>query len=316
MPDEQHESYRRRDLTLAIVVGVFVIAAIFRVAQTAQTEPGKDTAVTAASTSVESNRKPAKEGEQAPNSSAGAPLTVEVAYAGAIDALPETAKVYVFIRPVGERMPLGVQTYSIRDLPAAVEFSAVTPQTGPVEAVARLSMSGAVALQPGDLEVASKQLEFGQARQTVALVLGGSRAAANTAPATITAGGIAAPTSNGANAVASTTSIPVHVALASDIELPPTTVVFLIARAMDGNPAPLAVKRFSVADLPKDVSLSDADAMLPGRSINSAVNVELVARASINGSVKPLPGDYEGRSAVLKTKDVTAPIVLVIDHAL
>ena len=74
-----------------------------------------------------------------------------MAYSGAVDALPETAKVYVFVRPVGERMPLGVQTFGVHDFPLAVAFTPTdsTAKAQTVEVVARLSMSGAVSLQAG-----------------------------------------------------------------------------------------------------------------------------------------------------------------------
>ncbi len=112
----------------------------------------------------------------------------------------------------------------------------------------------------------------------------------------------------------------VHVALSPDVSLPQSTTVFLIVRATDGNPIPLAVKRFTVADLPIDVSLSDADAMVPGRSIGAAKRVEVVARASLRGDVKAAAGDYEGNSGVLNVADISAqnstPIALLINHPL
>jgi cytochrome c-type biogenesis protein CcmH len=111
-------------------------------------------------------------------------------------------------------------------------------------------------------------------------------------------------------------SIPVHLALGAGVTLPPTTTVFLIVRATDGSPMPLAVKRFVVADLPKDLALTQADAMVPGRSIAAAQAIELVARASIDGNVKPVPGDFEGHSGLLKIADITSPIVLTIDQPL
>ena len=111
-------------------------------------------------------------------------------------------------------------------------------------------------------------------------------------------------------------TIPVHLALGPGVSLAPATTVFLIVRATDGSPMPLAVKRFAVSDLPKDLTLSEADAMVPGRSIRAAATIELVARASLNGNVKPVAGDYEGRSGIIKIADITAPIVLSIDHPL
>jgi len=111
-------------------------------------------------------------------------------------------------------------------------------------------------------------------------------------------------------------TIPVHLALGHGVSLAPATTVFLIVRATDGSPMPLAVKRFAVSDLPKDLTLSEADAMVPGRSIRAAATIELVARASLNGNVKPVAGDYEGRSGIIKIADITAPIVLSIDHPL
>src|SRR5512147_1803903 len=147
--DEQAKSYPRRNLVLAVIAGVFVVAAIVKVVTTAKPE-----AASAPAALLGAPAAPAVQ-PTAPAAS-GAPITVDVAYGGAIDALPETAKVYVFVRPVGQRMPLAVQMFAPRDLPVAVEFSSpTTPTPAGVEVVARLSISGEVAMQPGDLEVVS-----------------------------------------------------------------------------------------------------------------------------------------------------------------
>jgi hypothetical protein len=307
--DEQTKSYPRRNLVLAVIAGVFAVAAIVKVVSTAKPEAAGAPAATI-SAPVSAPAAPAT-ATQPPAAAAasGAPIIADVAYAGALDALPESAKVYVFVRPVGQRMPLAVQTFTPRDLPVAVEFSSPTsPTPAGVEVVARLSISGEVAMQPGDLEVVSSVLQFGQTPQTLSLALGGPNASASPAAA---AGAAAAP-----QQAAGALSIPVHLALGAGVTLPPTTTVFLIVRATDGSPMPLAVKRFVVADLPKDLSLTQADAMVPGRSIAAAQTIELVGRASVDGNVKPVPGDFEGHSGVLKIADITSPIVLTIDQPL
>jgi len=317
---ETEPSYRRRNLVLAAVAAMFVAAAIFKVLDTAKPEPTTGDAAGGAVSATPA--QPEASAQRAPGDTpaqSGPAITAQVVFAGAVEALPATAKVYVFIRPVGERMPLGVQTYAVGDLPVAVEFS--SPNGGAearaVEVVARLSMSGAVALQPGDVETVSTPLQFGPAPQLADLVLATSGAGA--APPAAAAAPVAAVTASGAagdDRAGAALRIPVHLALGPGVSLPPTSTVFLIVRATDGSPMPLAVKRFAVSDLPKDLTLSEADAMVPGRSISAASAVELVARASLSGNVKPGPGDYEGRSGVLKIAEISAPVALLIDRPL
>jgi len=99
-------------------------------------------------------------------------LEVTISYSGSVAALPAGAKLFVFVRPVGERIPLGAHSYDARALPVALTFSRPTDGLDrEVEVVARLSLAGAVALQPGDIEAVSKPLRFGDAGQRVALTL-------------------------------------------------------------------------------------------------------------------------------------------------
>jgi cytochrome c-type biogenesis protein CcmH len=90
----------------------------------------------------------------------------------------------------------------------------------------------------------------------------------------------------------------------------PTDTVFVFARAVSGPPAPLAVKRVTVADLPVDVELSDADAMMPQLKLSNFPEVQLVARVSRAG--QPTSGEWIGRSQPLPS-NVTAPQALTID---
>lgn len=288
---ELEPSYRRRNIALAIITGVILIGALFRMMGTAQPAPAAQSVEQSTAATV-----------SRPQGEAGLPIDVEVSYSGAVEALPATAKIYVFVRPVGERMPLGVQTFGVGELPLAVAFSpaAGASEAKNVEVVARLSMSGEVSMQPGDLQSVSGPLQFGAAAQRVQLTLGAPATAATTLPPTA------------ADAKAGGVRVNVHVSLSAGVSLPATTTVFLIVRPSDGSPMPLAVKRFALSDLPVDVTLSDADAMMPGRSISSAGSVEIVARASVSGNVKAEPGDYEAHSGALRVAELTAPVVLVI----
>ena len=65
---------------------------------------------------------------------------------------------------------------------------------------------------------------------------------------------------------------------------------------------PLAVKRLKVVDLPAEVILSDADAMMEQLRLSNFPQVELVARVSRSGNATA--GEWIGRSgAVSSTED-------------
>ncbi|RMT83820.1 c-type cytochrome biogenesis protein CcmI [Pseudomonas viridiflava] len=90
----------------------------------------------------------------------------------------------------------------------------------------------------------------------------------------------------------------------------PRDSVFIFARAIDGPPAPLAVKRITVAELPAEVELSDADAMMPQLKLSNFPQVQLVARVSRAG--QPTTGEWVGRSQPLASDD-GAQQALIID---
>ena len=91
----------------------------------------------------------------------------------------------------------------------------------------------------------------------------------------------------------------------------PDATVFIFARAADGPPAPLAVLRKRVADLPMKFELDDSMAMAPGMNLSRFGNVIIGARISKSGTATRQPGDFEGFS---KTIQVGATdVVVVID---
>jgi len=104
----------------------------------------------------------------------------------------------------------------------------------------------------------------------------------------------------------------VRVDLSADIKAKasPGDSVFIFARAVNGPPAPLAVKRFTVADLPVTVELGDADAMMPQLKLSNFPEVQLVARISRAG--QPTAGEWIGRSQTLASS-TTALQQLTID---
>jgi hypothetical protein len=303
---KERASYWTRNVVLALIAAAAVVAAAVRVMQPTQ-PPAASPAAVASPGNAPAGAQPAAAAVPAAGS-----IDVSVAYAGSVTALPASAKLFVFVRPVGERIPLGAHSYDARELPLSLAFSKPTDGVDrEVEVVARLSLSGSVTLQPGDVEAVSAPLRFGDAPQSVGLTL-----AALTGAAPVSAAPAAASAPATAPAATGEVHVPVRVELGAGVALDPTTVVYVIARASDGNPMPLAVKRLSVADLPADVVLSDADAMTAGRSLSGAGRIELVARATRSGDVKAMPGDYETRSGALAVASISAPIVLVLDRPL
>ncbi len=79
----------------------------------------------------------------------------------------------------------------------------------------------------------------------------------------------------------------------SDDNLSPESALFIFARAPEGGP-PLAVIRESVTAVPGIFSLSDQNAMIPGRSLADFEVLNIVARLSITGQPIQQPGDLYG----------------------
>jgi len=93
----------------------------------------------------------------------------------------------------------------------------------------------------------------------------------------------------------------------------PNDFVFVFARAQQGPPAPLAVKRMRVADLPTTIMLSDADSMVAPMTLSKFENVIVSARVSKSGQPIAQSGDLQ--SAVIPSKNTSEePIDLLISE--
>ena len=93
----------------------------------------------------------------------------------------------------------------------------------------------------------------------------------------------------------------------------PDTAVFVYAKAMQGPPMPLAVKRLQLRDLPTRLSLSDGDAMMPGLTLSSFDQVVVGARVSFSGNPVAQAGDFYTEQDGIDSRQPPAEISLVID---
>lgn len=103
----------------------------------------------------------------------------------------------------------------------------------------------------------------------------------------------------------STSSITAYISIDSAIQSQanPHDTIFVIAKAQQGPPAPLAVKRLQVKDLPTTVSLSDADAMLPQMVLSRFEKISVTARISKSGDPISKAGDLQ--SDTINTSNTT-----------
>ena len=90
----------------------------------------------------------------------------------------------------------------------------------------------------------------------------------------------------------------------------PDATVFIIARDPAQPSPPIAAARRRVSELPAQVSLSDADAMMPGRPLSAFDRLEIVARVSLSGAPAAQAGDWYGEHTV--SQPGSAPVDIVI----
>ena len=114
---------------------------------------------------------------------------------------------------------------------------------------------------------------------------------------------------------ASGNALQVQVALdpdfASRVRLRGDATVFVIARAPDGPPMPVAVEKRSVSELPFTATLDDDDSPMPTSKLSQLHEVELVARLSASGEGNRQEGDIESKP-VRVALPAKAPVVLTL----
>jgi cytochrome c-type biogenesis protein CcmH len=105
--------------------------------------------------------------------------------------------------------------------------------------------------------------------------------------------------------LAATASVSVYVTIDQNLlaQSSPSDLVFVFARAQSGPPAPLAVKRITVADLPVRINLSDADSMIPQFKLSMFDEVSISARVAKSGNPVAQPGDFQSIPTMAKSSD-------------
>ncbi|MFZ5723967.1 MAG: c-type cytochrome biogenesis protein CcmI [Pseudomonadota bacterium] len=120
-------------------------------------------------------------------------------------------------------------------------------------------------------------------------------------------------------AAAPGTGIPVRVVLSPSLAtdaaaLPPEAALFVIVRVAGGPPVPVAAKKLPPR-LPAELTLTDADQMMPGAPLAQRGPLEVRARLSRTGTPMPAAGDLE--SAPLRIEALSpAPLTLTVDRRL
>lgn len=106
-----------------------------------------------------------------------------------------------------------------------------------------------------------------------------------------------------------TISLDVSPALRADAK--PGDIVFVFARPPGGAGPPVAAKRIVLADLPMQLTLSDADSPMPAAKLSQQASVVISARLSRSGAVTLSAGDLDAEPVTVRVADkVSAALTL------
>jgi cytochrome c-type biogenesis protein CcmH len=119
------------------------------------------------------------------------------------------------------------------------------------------------------------------------------------------------PTPAASSANALTVTVALDPDFAARVRLDPEATVFVIARAPDGPPMPVAVEKHRMADLPLRVVLDDADSPMPTQKLSDLAEVEVLARMSASGSANRQSNDLESTPVRVRLP-ANVPVEVVI----
>lgn len=113
-------------------------------------------------------------------------------------------------------------------------------------------------------------------------------------------------------------------AISIDIDVAPTVreqinagdSLFVLARVPNQPGPPIAALRLKVESFPLTANISDANVMLPGRSLNDADELEVVARISKSGDAISKPGDIFGDVIFKHLANETKAVEVILDRVI
>jgi len=123
----------------------------------------------------------------------------------------------------------------------------------------------------------------------------------------------AMPTAAAPSAEVSEPMITLNISLSDEAraDLPNDATVYVIARDPAQPSPPIAVTPRRLSELPTTVTLSDRNAMMPGRPLSAFQDLEIIVRVSLSGTPMAQSGDWSG---TLRTSlNESAPVNLVVD---
>ncbi|MCF1183643.1 c-type cytochrome biogenesis protein CcmI [Marichromatium gracile] len=164
--------------------------------------------------------------------------------------------------------------------------------------------------EPGSQEAAELQEMVDEARRRAGIA---AAKAATEEPVAVPVEGSSDESTEAVGAERIEVSVSLDPALAAEVA--PEDTVFVFARATSGPAMPLAAQRLQAGSLPATLALDDSMAMAPGMRLSAHAEIQVTARVSRSGEAAPQPGDLEGQSETIDTRETTATAV-VIDRAL